>query len=684
MSIKKFHIVPLFIILSLLIGSATSIVGAQSDPESGTDPTALVYFKHLAPFAADLEDTSVTIRVDGVDVITDLEYGKPPAQTPGLLFSAGDHLVEVIPTGSMDPAISETVTLEAGLEYSIPVIGNGTNQPLELFQLEDDVQAIDTHAKLRIAHVAPVGSNPADTLVDICTDAGEVFMGLTGVAYKDFTDPYLLLPEGEYDLMVAASDGTCGTVLYDIPSLWFKKNQLADLYVTGDLENQPLDHNTITGLLYVKKGFVRIAHYALFTENPADTSVTVKVDGETILENFLFKDVTAYLDLDTGDHLVQVYPTGSDTAVIEQTITLEAYKYYTAGVIGDIVNQPLEIYALEDDTVPPDVGAKLRIVHAAPVAADIDDTRVDICTNMGTIFQGLANIPYKAFTDPYLEIPAGDYDLYVTAPDGTCQNVLFDIPPFRLAENGIYDLWIIDHFDVGCPGWVCEIEMSYVNLANVAPFEENFNLTGITIIFDGMPEVTDFKFLSFSGYKDLLPGEHSITIKQTATDFVLAQETVTFGEDKYYTLHLIGDGTRQPTEMFLLEDDVTPLAVGAKIRLVHVAPIATDIEDTKADICTFEDQIYGGLTGIPYKAYSDPYMVFDAGYYRFKAAKTNSACQDSIAGLQPFLLENGDIGSVYIFGDTKYPTGMTSWPDLSPYTIFLDTVGINFAPYPIP
>ncbi|MEA3438839.1 MAG: DUF4397 domain-containing protein [Chloroflexota bacterium] len=672
MNISKIRVLSLLIIIAMLVGGVTSIVAAQNAADS-PQATAEVQFGHLAPFDADLDNTSVTLRVDGEDVFTDLKFGEPAPQSPFLDYPAGDHLVEIIPTGSAAPILSETLTWESGEKYAVSLIGNGTTQALELFQLVDDTIPVETHAKLKVVNVAPIAGD-----IDICTDDGTLFMGLSDLSYKDFNDPYLLLTEGEYDLMVATSGSSCADVLYDIPSLWFRIDQIADLYVTGDNDNQPMVEYSYTGLVYTKKGYIRFAQYSLFTDDPADSNVTLRVDGGDVRTDFGFKEVTAYLDLDPGEHLVEIYENGTTNLLASSTVDLDYFTYYTSGIIGDDVNQPIEIYTLEDDVEVPDTGSKLRIVHAAPIASDLENTRIDICTHEGTIFEGLSNIPYKYFTDPYLEIDAGNYDLYVTEPGSNCQDVLFDIPAFGLAELGIYDMWLIDHWDVGWPDPPLPVPVPYLNLANVAPFEEDYNLTGITIIIDGIPVVTDFRFLKFSGYTKFLPGEHNVTIKQTATGIPMATGTIDLAENEYYTLHLIGDGDYQPIEIFFLMDDVVPLPDAAKLRIVHVAPIATDLNDTLADVCTFENQIFNGQTNLPYKSYSDPYLQVAPGYYRLKATHSGTNCQDLIAGLSPYLLDAGDVGSLYIFGDTKYPRGQITWPDLSAYMLFLDIVGIEF------
>jgi len=586
-------------------------------------------------------------------------------------------LIEVTKAGSTIPIISQTVTLEADNWNTIAIVGNETNQPLELLPLIDipPGNTSPTDAYVRFTHAAPLAADLADTRVDICND-GSIWMGLSNIAYKEFTDPYMTVPPSEVYLKVTEAGTNCASVLYEFPGLYFREGQIADMFFIGDIEHQPYDHATTTGLLYIlptPEGYMRFGHFSQFAEDEAASAVTVRIDGTDVLTDFMFKDTTDYEAYDAGDHTIEVLD-NTDTVIATSTVTIEEDKYYTSGIIGDADDQPVEIYTLLDETTPLDTQAKLRVVHAAPTAPAVADTAFDVCSN-GALFNGLDDMLYKDFTDPYLQVDAGVFNLYVAAPNSNCGDLLWSITAFNLANMDIGDLWILDH-DSYCWGCGSVGEEPQVNLAHVAPYENNYHLTGITILLDDEPLVQDFRFLNFSGYMPIPAGTHYVKMIQTTTDNVLATGWITLEGDNYYTLHLIGDGDNQPLEVWMLTDDHTPLDEGAKIRIVHAAPLAPDPNDTLMDVCDADNNLYPGLSDLPYKYFSDPYGVYDAGYYRVKGVQSGKNCDDTIAdysiGLYPYLLSDGDIATIYLFGAFSIPTGTISWPDVSAYMIYLN------------
>ncbi|HUM70451.1 MAG TPA: DUF4397 domain-containing protein, partial [Chloroflexota bacterium] len=192
-----------------------------------TPTQAMVNVGHFAPFAAGLENTSVTVRVNGADAITDFVFGQ---LVEGVALDAGDYLIEIIPTGTVTPAITGTFSLMAGMDYTLSAIGDGVNQPLELDALVDDNSAPAAgSARVRVVHYAPFASS--GTEVDICTEDGTAV--LSTVPYKAFTDPYLELPAGLYDLKVTAAGSSCGDLLFDIPLIRVPAGAIATIFAVG-------------------------------------------------------------------------------------------------------------------------------------------------------------------------------------------------------------------------------------------------------------------------------------------------------------------------------------------------------------------------------------------------------------------------------------------------------------------
>jgi hypothetical protein len=186
---------------------------------------------HLAPFANTLAGTSVTVTLDGLPILTNVKYGD---STGYLGVSAGlPHLVGIYPAGSASPAITASVTLSQNLSYSAIAIGDGTNQPLSLKALLDDITPVSGSAKIRIGHLAPFASGGA--AADVRLQNGTPL--ITNVLFSQVA-PYLTLPAGTYDLKITAPGGS--PTLIDPLPVTLNSNDILSAFATGDGVKQKL------------------------------------------------------------------------------------------------------------------------------------------------------------------------------------------------------------------------------------------------------------------------------------------------------------------------------------------------------------------------------------------------------------------------------------------------------------
>ncbi|NBD96002.1 MAG: DUF4397 domain-containing protein [Gammaproteobacteria bacterium] len=164
---------------------------------------------------------------------------------------------------------------------------------------------------------------------------------------------------------------------------------------------------------------VRVVHAASFSDSLEGTSVTVTVNGDTLLEDFRFGDFTDYVDLPAGSYDLAVIPTGATDPAITASVDLTDETDYTVLATGNGSTQDLALWPLVDDAAAPAEGnLNIRVVHAAPFAATSEATEVSIRTASGDVVNGLVGVPYFAESG-FFEIPAGTYDLKVASNDGT-------------------------------------------------------------------------------------------------------------------------------------------------------------------------------------------------------------------------------------------------------------------------
>ena len=129
---------------------------------------------------------------------------------------------------------------------------------------------------------------------------------------------------------------------------------------------------------------VAVAHFAPFADDIDATAVDIAVNGAVTLENVKFKDFTDYLELDAGDYTIDVYladMAGMGDPLISGEFSLADGFSYTVFATGNGITQTPVLLALADDVDVPNTGnLNIRVVHAAPFAADLDATEESLPT----------------------------------------------------------------------------------------------------------------------------------------------------------------------------------------------------------------------------------------------------------------------------------------------------------------
>ena len=426
--------------LGLFALSANTVMAQEPDAGSANP---IVNLAHFAPFGADVAGTSVTVRINGSDVFTQVVY---PTMVPAIaVLPAGDYLVEIIPTGAVDPAITGTVTLAADTQYTLLAVGDGANQPLGLRALVDDTTPAPTaFAKVRIAHFAPFAGARSSAVaqagaeVDICNDdTGAPVPGLTNVPF-DAVTPYLQLPAGVYDLSIAVAGTNCATVALDLPAIALASEQVYDIFAIGKNNAAfPLDVKTFTGL--DQPAMVTVGHFAPFAADVPATAVDIKVNGSVAITDFVYGQFVSGVELLPGDTLVEVLPAGSSTVALSGTVPLESGKKYDLFAIGGKNSQPLAFSATEISTTVPVSMGQVTVGHLAPFANPPALTAVTICTDDGTAI--IENFQYPQVA-ANLVLDPGIYNLKIAGPGG-CALTLFDMPPFLLQAGDNVDAFAI-------------------------------------------------------------------------------------------------------------------------------------------------------------------------------------------------------------------------------------------------
>lgn len=377
---------------------------------------------HFAPFASTVQGTSVDIRVNGATALRDVRFG----QFTGYLNlgAPGRYTVEVVPSGTTQPAISGAFDLGTG-DFSLYAVGDGTSQPLALLPLTDDNAAPAAgRVKLRVVHAAPFANSLPATSVSVRNEQNQIVAGLGSVQFRQ-ASPYFQIDAGRVDLRISTPDGN--TALIDPRPVTLAAGGIVTLVAIGG-RNLPLGVTAVTEgaapsnplpLFTIGPVRARVAHLAPFAASLDATAVRVRVNGAEVLSGVRYGDFSGLLNLaGQGAYNVEIFAGNSATPAIRQTVELDGGQDHIIAATGNGLTQPLGLLTTAEDPAPAPAGRyALRVVHAAPFAATADATRVSIRSDGGAVIAGLSSVPFGAASG-VLDLPVGPLDVKISTPDG--------------------------------------------------------------------------------------------------------------------------------------------------------------------------------------------------------------------------------------------------------------------------
>ncbi len=150
--------------------------------------------------------------------------------------------------------------------------------------------------------------------------------------------------------------------------------------------------------------------------SPNAPQVDVFIDDTRELSNVPYKASSPYLNVRQGTRNVKVNAAGTSTTVINANLTLSNDTDTTVLATGRLAS--IEPLVLTDNNTPPTAGnIKLRLVHSAPGAGNVDIYVTAPTASLASATPNFANVPFKGASS-YLDVPAGTYRVRIT-PTGT-------------------------------------------------------------------------------------------------------------------------------------------------------------------------------------------------------------------------------------------------------------------------
>jgi hypothetical protein len=189
------------------------------------------------------------------------------------------------------------------------------------------------------------------------------------------------------------------------------------------------------------KAMLRIIH-----GSPDAPNVDVLVDDEAILTNVAYKESSGYLDVEEGQRRIRVNVAGTDTTVIDATVTLSEDTSYSVIASNKVSN--ISALVLTDDTSATDNSTSgIRVIHNAPSAPAVDVYVTAPDGDLATSAPVLTNVPFGA-SSAYLDVAEGTYRFRVTVA-GT-KTVAIDTTA-TVAGGSNYSVIALDNTNGGAP-----------------------------------------------------------------------------------------------------------------------------------------------------------------------------------------------------------------------------------------
>jgi len=380
--------------------------------ELPASPVARLQVIHNSP------SPTVDVYVNGGLFIDDFVYR---TATAFQFVPAGVALdIAVAPGNSTSAAdaifVAEDVTLDNGGTYT--VIANGIVGNVDTpFGLAINATARESASGSGVVAINAFHGSPNAPAVDVAAqNVGDLF---TNLVYGSFSADYLEVPAASYvlDVKPAGSPDVVASFTANLSGLG---GGAATVFASGLLGGDPsfglfaaLPDGTVVELPIVPVA-TPTARLQVIHNSPSPT-VDVYANGSLLLDDFVYRTATPFIDVPAGVAIDIAVAPGNSTSVADAIFVAEdivldegvAYTVIANGIVGN-VDTPfgLAINATARESASGSGVVAINAFHGSPNAPAVDVA----AQNVGDLF---TNLVYGSFSADYLEVPAASYVLDV-------------------------------------------------------------------------------------------------------------------------------------------------------------------------------------------------------------------------------------------------------------------------------
>lgn len=175
------------------------------------------------------------------------------------------------------------------------------------------------------------------------------------------------------------------------------------------------------------------SYFRMLQASSNTPAVDIYANGNLIVDDFKFKEVTNYVAVPEGSYNIKVFKSGENVnPIINENVIIPADNIFNIAIIGNYPD--ISLYPLPEPLNPQNFGRPcIRFIGLSPNGPNVDIALPDETV----IFN---NVGYKDFTQ-YACILEGRYRFQIR--NAGTENVILNTPVFNLSPNNFYSVYIL-------------------------------------------------------------------------------------------------------------------------------------------------------------------------------------------------------------------------------------------------